>query len=198
MRMFASVDRSASVSKVSAFDDHLVITPRHQLGRAVKMTGSDLDLDLAAIERAEAALAQLAGEFPGWMLAECDRLDACRTRARATALSGQARNELFRAAHDIKGQAATFGYPSAAAAAECLCRLLEGAPNASRIPPALLDQHVDGIRAIIREDVRPDSRQLAAELAGVLNRLVTDFLAAEQPAGNADMADVASPSLAPR
>ncbi len=37
----------------------------------------------------------------------------------------QQREALFRAAHDIKGQAATLGFPLAAAVADSLCRLIE-------------------------------------------------------------------------
>lgn len=44
-------------------------------------------------------------------------------------LNGENREELFRAAHDIKGGAATFGFPTAAAAAESLCRIIEHAPD---------------------------------------------------------------------
>jgi len=39
--------------------------------------------------------------------------------------------ELFRAAHDIKGEAATFGYPAVVGAADSLCRLLEHTPSMS-------------------------------------------------------------------
>ncbi|MGC3956684.1 MAG: Hpt domain-containing protein [Verrucomicrobiota bacterium] len=44
------------------------------------------------------------------------------------------RDELFHAAHDIKGDAATFGYPSAAPIAESLCRLIEHTPDLAQDP----------------------------------------------------------------
>ena len=197
MQSFAWLQESSSVATVSTFDDHLVITPAHRLGNVMTTSGADMDDDLVTIERAEAALAQLAGEFPGWMRAECARLDACRKRLNAAG-SADPYGELFRAAHDIKGQAATFGYPAAAAVAACLCRLLESAPDHNRVPPGLLDQHVDGIRAIIREGLVPDGKDLAAELAASLNHLVTEFLAAETHMRGNFSGDIASPSLAPR
>ena len=64
--------------------------------------------------------------------------------------------ELFRAAHDIKGEAATFGYPAVVGAADSLCRLLEHTPDMSRIPLTLVEQHVDAVRAIAREYARAD------------------------------------------
>ena len=69
---------------------------------------------------------------------------------------------LFHAAHDIKGEAATFGYPVVAPAADSLCRLIEHTPDVTRIPLALVDQHVDAVRAIYREYVRSDAEVLAA------------------------------------
>lgn len=165
---------------VATFADHDVIVPPHKLNtRVVMVTGQDTSPALDAIARAEAALARLSSEFTGWMKAECDRLDAMRVRVRTDGLSGNARDDFFRAAHDIKGQAATFGYPLAAAAAESLCRLLEHAPDQTRIPPALIDQHVDGVRAIIREDVREAGNSIARALARRLRLVSDEFLVHE-------------------
>ena len=44
---------------------------------------------------------------------------------------------LFRAAHDIKGEASTFGFPAVAGVAESLCRLIEHTPDMQRIPLTL-------------------------------------------------------------
>src|SRR5690606_30583400 len=132
------------------------------------------------IARAEAALAELSGEFAGWMKAECDRLDFARLRIHERGLDKTGPEELFRAAHDIKGQAATFGYPAAAKAAESLCRLREHTPDPARIPLSLIDQHVDGVRAIIREDVREHGTAIAAKLAHSLRYVTDEFLLYER------------------
>ena len=58
---------------------------------------------------------------------------AARRRAQrrqgSAASTPATRDELFHAAHDIKGEAATFGYPLVAPAADSLCRLLEHTPE---------------------------------------------------------------------
>lgn len=165
---------------VSTFADHEVIVPVHKLHKAIKVSGGgEIAIDEEAIARAEAALAELTPEFDTWMRAECDRLDAARTRAKAGGFKGKAFDELFRAAHDIKGESATFGYPLAADAADSLCRLLEHTPDAARIPLGLVDQHVDGIRAIIREDVRETSNAIGSALATGLRQMTDDFLIQE-------------------
>ncbi len=183
---------------VFTFGDHEVIRPPNKLSRAVKMTGGEFGIDDDVIARAEAALSELSGEFAGWMKAECDRLDSARVRVRQLGLEGKTREELFRAAHDIKGQAATFGYPLAADAAESLCRLLEHTPETTRLPLALIDQHVDGVRAIIRENVRENGHAVAKALAQSLRKVADEFLVQENRHRPDYLRAIISPPLAPR
>jgi HPt (histidine-containing phosphotransfer) domain-containing protein len=181
---------------VTTFADHEVIVPPNKLSQALSVSDGDVTPDLSPIARAEAALAQLSTEFDGWMRAECDRLDAARGRVREAGLSGDARGELFRASHDIKGEAATFGYPLAAEAAESLCRLLEHVRNVDHIPPTLIDQHVDGVRAIIRQDAKAGDATGAALVARL--RAVTDeFLVRENRDRPGYLDGIVGPPLAP-
>lgn len=180
---------------VATYADHEVIVPPNKLKKAmVKVSSAEPDEDPLA--QAEQALANLSSEFAEWMETECVRLDAARNAAKTARLAGQAREELFRAAHDIKGQAATFGYPSVAPVAESLCRLLEFAPDPTRIPVALIDQHVDAVRAIVRENARGDDRT-AATLGARLRNVTDEFLLSENK-HRPDMLElIAAPSLAP-
>ena len=59
------------------------------------------------VARAEEALAAISGDFSEWMHDECARLDAARRKVKDSGLSKQTRQELFLAAHDIKGDAGT-------------------------------------------------------------------------------------------
>ena len=68
------------------------------------------------------------------MEAECERLDRARQDVKRDGFTRSARRSLFRAAHDIKGQAGTFGFPVVAGVAESLCRLIEHTPDMRRIP----------------------------------------------------------------
>jgi HPt (histidine-containing phosphotransfer) domain-containing protein len=177
---------------VATFADHEVITPPNKLRKAItKVRPGDGYED--PIARAEQALAQLSSEFAGWMQSECERLDAARRDARAKGLKTRTRDALFRAAHDIKGQAATFGYPWLAESAESLCRLIEHTPDMTRIPFALIDQHVEAIRAIVRESARPDVAQVASALTSKLRQVTDDFLSEE----NHDRPDLLEGILAP-
>ena len=86
------------------------------------------------------------------------------------------REELFRAAHDIKGHAATFGYPTAAAAAESLCRIIEHAPDLDKVPANLIAHHINAIVAIVREHSRADKFETANELSRGLRGVADEYL----------------------
>lgn len=167
------VKAKADRPSVSTFADHEIIVSANTLAKAVaKAAHPDDD----PVGRAEAALSQLSGEFSGWMLAECERLDSARHAVRAQGLGAKPREELFHAAHDVKGDAPTFGYPLAAPAAESLCRVIEHTPDPERIPIELIDQHVDAVRAIVREYARPDIEEIASALNRKLRSVAYDFL----------------------
>ena len=134
------------------------------------------------MERAEAALAELAADFSVWMDNECARLDAARNTIKASGVTLGNKDVLFRAAHDIKGQAATFGYPLVAPVADSLCRLIEHTPDVAHLPSRLIDQHVDAVLAIVHHNTRGDVGKYAAELAEKLRHVTDEFLLHENRA----------------
>ncbi|MES1154897.1 MAG: Hpt domain-containing protein [Pseudorhodoplanes sp.] len=180
----------------AVFDDHEVITPPNRLVKAIKKVTIAIPGD-DPVERAETALSKLSSEFTSWMVAECERLDAARNAVKKFGFGKKSLDELFHAAHDIKGDASTFGYPAVAPAAESLCRVLEHSPEASRIPLPLIDQHVDAIRAIVREYARPDAEQIAIALTKKLWEVSEEFLTAENKDRPDYLAGILSPPLAP-
>jgi chemotaxis protein histidine kinase CheA len=177
---------------VATFADHEVITPPNRLRGAVSTVKTRNPAD-DPVARAEQALAQLSGEFSGWMDEECERLNAARHDAKAKGLSKETHEALFHAAHDIKGEAATFGFPWVASLADSLCRLVEHTPDMTRIPLTLVDQHVDAVRAIVRESSRPDIAAVAGALAQKVRAVTDEFLANE----NRDRPDYLDGILAP-
>src|SRR5436309_2742485 len=82
-------------------------------------------------------------------------------------------------ADDIKGQAATLGFPQVSTVAESLCRLIERVRDPERLPRELIDQHVDAVRAILREQVRPHAEEIATHLSRQLREVSDDFLRRE-------------------
>jgi HPt (histidine-containing phosphotransfer) domain-containing protein len=180
--------------KIETFADHQVITQPNALRRAVRLVPDDADDPIA---RAEQALAGLSGEFKDWMASECGRLSAAYDAVTRLGYTKTTRDELFRAAHDIKGEAATFGYPSAAAAAESLCRIIDHAPDLAKVPAALIANHVSAILAIVREHSRIDSFGVEHELSRRLRAVADDYLTAVNQNRPEHLEAILAPSLVP-
>ncbi len=187
--------KKTSDIEIARFADHIVITQPNRLRRVVRHAPDDAIDD--SVARAEAALAGLAGEFKTWMATECERLAATHDVYLRDATSRAAIDDLFRAAHDIKGSAATFGYPIAALTAESLCRIIEHAPDLAEVPAGLIRHHVEAIQAIVREDDAPRKTQTASELCLRLRKLADDYLTVANRDRPEHLEAILAPSIAP-
>ena len=166
---------SARDIEVTAFATHQVITQPNPLRKVLRRV-DDKDMD-DPVARAEQALADLSGEFKGWMATEVDRLTAAYAAICNDGFTKASRDELFHAAHDIKGDAATFGYPEAAGIAESLCRVIEHAPDLARVPAELFTHHINAILAIVHENTKLDRISVSAELRRRLRKVADEYLA---------------------
>src|SRR5580700_12345901 len=181
--------------EIKAFADHQVITQPNPLRKVLqRVAATDLDDPVA---RAEKALAGLSGEFRNWMAIEADRLSAAHAAILGHGFTDAARQELFRAAHDIKGDAATFGYPSAGAAAESLCRIIEHAPDLDEVPSNLIAHHINAIQAIVRERTKLDTVSVASELSRQLRGIADEYLTRANHDRPEHLEAVLAPSIVP-
>jgi HPt (histidine-containing phosphotransfer) domain-containing protein len=185
-----------NAAAIATYGDHEVIVPENRLRKAVTRKPHAPGED-DPIARAERALAELSTEFSSWMESECERLDKARRDIAVTGFTKASKEALFHAAHDIKGEAATFGFPLLTAAADSLCRLIEHTPDVTRIPIKLVDQHVDAVRAIYREYARSDAKELAAKLTKRLRVVTDEFLIRENRDQPDVLAQIIGPSIAP-
>jgi HPt (histidine-containing phosphotransfer) domain-containing protein len=181
---------------VATYGDHEVITPEERLRDRISHEPFTANEE-HPLARAEKALAALSTEFGAWMHSECERLDQARRAVRADGFTKATKEGLFHAAHDLKGEAATFGFPAVAGAAESLCRLIEHSPDPTRIPLTLVDQHVDAVRAIYREYSESDAEKLAARLTQKLREVTDEFLVHENRDRPEVLERIMGPPIAP-
>jgi len=181
--------------QIKSFADHHVITQPNPL-RKVLMRVPESDLD-DPVARAEKALAGLSGEFKNWMTIEADRLSAAHEAILREGFTSETREELFRAAHDIKGDAATFGFPSAGAAAESLCRIIEHAPDLDDVPADLITHHINAIQAIVRERTKLDTAVMASALSKQLRGVADEFLVKVNRDRPEHLEAILAPSIVP-
>ncbi|HLX17441.1 MAG TPA: Hpt domain-containing protein [Bradyrhizobium sp.] len=181
--------------EVKKFADHQVIVQPNPL-RTVLRRVADEDRD-DPVARAEKALADLSGEFKKWMVVESDRLVAAYAALGKDGVTDATRDELFHAAHDIKGDAATFGFPSAGVAAESLCRIIEHAPDLAKVPSELIAHHINAIQAIVLERTKLDTISVASELSRRLRGVADEYLTHVNRDRPEHLEAVMAPSIAP-
>lgn len=185
--------------QVATFPTHQVITQANPLRRAMRRLAEDAAAETAddPVARAEAALASLSGEFGDWMAEECQRLAAAHADLVRDGVTKDSRAALFRAAHDIKGDAATFGFPAAAATAASLCRIIEHAPDLAKVPAELIANHVAAIQAIVREGAGGQKSEVQRALNRKLRGVADDYLAAVNRDRPEHLEAILAPSIAP-
>jgi len=181
--------------QIKSYPDHHVITQPNPLRKVLRRVPETDEDD--PIARAEKALAGLSGEFKNWMTVEADRLSAAHAAILRDGYTDRACEELFRAAHDIKGDAATFGFPSAGVAAESLCRIIEHAPDLVAVPSDLIAHHINAVQAIVRERTKLDTASVASELSRQLRGVTDEFLVHANRDRPDHLEAVLAPSIVP-
>ena len=132
-------------------------------------------VDLGAIKRAESAMEGLKSEFAN-MAADGIRMLAVAREAYAAKADPQSRAALLRAAHDIKGQAATFNFPLMGRVAGSLSKLLGEAPQGVVLPMKLVDAHVSAMQVIHRSNITGSDDKVALALIAELDSQVGQIL----------------------
>lgn len=119
-----------------------------------------------ALARAEAALAGLSGRYLDWATADSVRLRDCLDEAlKPGADLAALLPRLFTISHDMKGQAATFGYPLVSELGNRLCRLIEeSGPTPAPDVLARAARLAEGMARVIAERLEGDGGELGRNL----------------------------------
>lgn len=128
-------------------------------------------IDIAAVKRAETALEKIKSEFPDWIAEDIDMLVTTCARYLETH-DTEALGRLFRASHDLRGQAGTFEYPLIARIAGSLCQSIESLERDNATLQLLVEAHVGAIRAIFHNKIKSMSDRTALELTEELEHKV--------------------------
>ncbi|MEQ9519478.1 MAG: Hpt domain-containing protein [Parvibaculum sp.] len=127
------------------------------------------------IARAERAIDNMREEFGTWMEDEITSLAAVMAEWQADFNDQEASAELYRRAHDLKGQAATLGFPIVGRIAASLCELLSLSSMDPQSRITLAKSHVGAINAAVRDEIRDDTNETAKALATELEAAVARF-----------------------
>jgi hypothetical protein len=152
-----------------------VIDPREAGRRPPKLAQPVFSEE--ALARADKTLEAMSGSFEKWLDADIAKLQAARIQAAEAGWTDVAIDAIWCAAHDLKGMGGTYGYPLVTQLAASLCRLTEteAGKGAARANPALVDAHVDGLRAALRDRIASDAHPVGRALVQMLEAKVREL-----------------------
>ena len=151
-----------------------VIRPPNPLRAKVGGFGG---IDANAIAKAEEALKAMSAQFGQWLQDEITKLDQAQADIRTRGYTPETAEALYFRAHDLKGLGATYQYPLVTRIAGSLCRMMDDADRRMAAPLAILDAHIDAIRAVVRDEIQTDEHPVGRELAETLEARVNEHLA---------------------
>lgn len=129
-------------------------------------------IDKDAIRRAEESLKALSSNFDDWIKDEIDKLtlayDAFKANPTEEGLKG-----LYSAAHDLKGQGATYDFPLITDIAALLCKLIDGQTlDYAQKHHILVRTHVQAMQAALAQNMKTQDNPAAKALVGELSKRV--------------------------
>ena len=160
--------------------EYEVIKPPSTLRSKVREMSPREAAKFDPIKAAEIALQRLSFNFDNWMQDEAKTLAMVWSEIHDNGVDEDRKARLFHAAHDIKGQAATLGYPLVGTAAAAFCRLIEAASDPAELPLTLAGKYVEAIHAMVHENARDDSDSTGAMLVAELEEAGAPFIAAHK------------------
>src|SRR6185295_1075376 len=132
----------------------------------------------AVLARAEAAVADLAKDYATWALGDLARARTALTAATDDPTQRVRHVEaLFRVAHDLKGQGASFGFPLVTKISQSLCVLTrDRARDYQARHLDLAKSHLDAIELVLTKSIKGEGGKVGAELVAKLELRVKDLL----------------------
>ncbi|WP_420332696.1 Hpt domain-containing protein [Roseibium sp.] len=156
--------------------DYEILTPPTNLRSKVRVLSPREAKKFDPVKAAEAAMSRLSSHFGSWMVNETVTLNQAWENVPPDGLSEETIAPLFHAAHNIKGQALTLGFPLVGQVAASFCHLIETVPSPEKLPRELAGRYVEAIRAMVMEGAKDEGNSTGVELLETLESVTNEFL----------------------
>lgn len=147
-----------------------MITPPNLLKAKV---GSGGGIDPELVKKAESVIDGMQDTFRDRVISEVARIGALVTRFVENDEPGHDfAAPIFKIAHDLKGQGATFDYPLVTEIGTTLCAYLESLDAPENMKVEVVRAHTDALRAVVTNSVEGEGGEVGTELVSGLRELV--------------------------
>lgn len=178
--MSMSEKRSLHINELGEEGEVIIIPPSDELRKKAVKDGSPSNAYNRAIKAAEEAIEQLSSEFGNWINMELERLLDVLALIRKDGWKEDHAQQLFLVAHDLKGQAATLGYPTITEICDTLCNLLENIPDTQRLSVNVVEIFITSIKTIIEQCERNEDNPKATAISLGLRQMALKILQHEK------------------
>ena len=136
-------------------------------------------VDAAMLEKAEALIANLQGDFVVWVQEDLKRLQQHFDTAKAQPVEERAHamKEVFGVLHDMKGQGGSFGFPLVTTIANQLCRFMETRTSFGQAEMDAISLCINSIRLIVAERMSGDGGMKGEKLLKGIELVIAKFAA---------------------
>ena len=147
-----------------------VIRPPRHIRQKIGNTGG-VEIE-EALSKADLALVHYSATFIREIEPELDKLrKAFSAAAKDPGNMKKYQHLMYDAAHEIRGQSGTFGYPLATLVADTVCKFLDPGREWSEEDLELLGLSVFALNGVFTHELKEDGGKLGRELALVLRNL---------------------------
>lgn len=144
-------------------------TPPNKLASKVNKTGGKTLQQ--AVADAEKAIEQLSGDYHKYLAEDMESLEKFMAALKANP-NQTTFKDMFRLVHNMRGQAATFGFPLITEVGRSLCLYLLETEDPDDLHMALIEQHVNALRVIYREQIGGQGDQVSRQVVDALMKAV--------------------------
>jgi len=140
--------------------------------------GGGLQTDLATIAQIQEDLENWSDDFQNWTEEYIAKLNRRLNIAREREAAGRraAFNEINKISHELRGQGGIFGYPLVSAVANSLFELTKDTLDRSDDCLALIRDHIETLRVVLRDEIRGDGGTVGLEIIKAMRQANAKFL----------------------
>ncbi len=141
-----------------------VIVPPDTLKKKVKIGGPGA-VDLEALERAEAVIADMTDTYLEWAAEDLAKIHAAVEELKAENKDREkALARIFQLSHDMKGQGGSFGYALMTILGGNLCSFIEKLEAAGPAEVEVIQLHIDAMDLVITKHMKGDGGKEGEQL----------------------------------
>ncbi len=139
--------------------------------------GGTYAIDFATLRKAEEAIIAMTPQFLDWVKTDLENIEKFINKLKAP--DNQAREtlkEIFRIAHDMKGQGGTFGFNLITTIADQLCQMIDKFDTIGEEELEAIQVHIDAIKLVVKDNMLGNGGEEGAKILTGLKKVSNKIL----------------------